>query len=595
MENIIIKTFQDTKNNESKKKIFLGLHCNSYDYTERKIYDFKISKKHHWDDYNVFIKDNDYLEKLYDRLLESLSTSLNKFHACKKSKLYWEMILGPWLIYFCTNIFDRWKNIEQLSPNKSFSTEINGSLKKFLISNDIQEYKTVLTSETYNHYIFSKILIFLKDKEKIKIEFFKTNRNFDDDIPIRIKKKSNKKVIFKTFIRNFIIKMFKFLTINQKILISRNYLSAIQNLKINLRLFQIPALYPIDINFQSLPNNKKRENFIFSFEHKNLFENFLAHELINHLPKVFMEKFDSMNKFVENSNLSKKPKLIFLTNFFSNTFLSFYCAKKREDGSKLILSQHGGCYGQYDRHWSENFEIKISNKFLTYGWENLKYENKTYPFGIIKNINLSYGKNFKNNDKLLFIVRSRSKFINKLDSSARSNQSYDYLNNCYDFLHRLNKSLKGKTLVRLRDNDLGWAEHPRFLKEFPNLEYDFGVNNIFKLMDSSRIVVSTSLSTSYLESLMMNIPTVVISNYNLEPMRKDAKEYLNLLIQSKILHFSPESAAKHIEQVWENIDDWWLSKHVQENINNFCLKYAKKVKNIEKEIIKIINLNINVQ
>ena len=112
-------------------------------------------------------------------------------------------------------------------------------------------------------------------------------------------------------------------------------------------------------------------------------------------------------------------------------------------------------------------------------------------------------------------------------------------------------------MVRLRDNDLGWAEHPRFLKEFPNLEYDFGVNNIFKLMDSSRIVVFTSLSTSYLESLMMNIPTVVISNYNLEPMRKDAKEYLNLLIQSKILHFSPESAAKHIEQVWENIEEIW--------------------------------------
>ena len=64
MENIIIKTFQDTKNNESKKKIFLGLHCNSYDYTERKIYDFKISNKHHWDDYDVFIKDNEYLEKL---------------------------------------------------------------------------------------------------------------------------------------------------------------------------------------------------------------------------------------------------------------------------------------------------------------------------------------------------------------------------------------------------------------------------------------------------------------------------------------------------------------------------------------------------
>ena len=138
------------------------------------------------------------------------------------------MILGPWLIYFCTYIFlIDWKNIENnYLPNESFSTEINGSLKKFLTSNDVQEYMTVLASETYNHYIFSKILIFLKDKEKIKIEFFKTSRNFNDDIPIRIKKKRIKEVIFKTFIRNFIIKMFKFSTINQKILISRNYLSA---------------------------------------------------------------------------------------------------------------------------------------------------------------------------------------------------------------------------------------------------------------------------------------------------------------------------------------------------------------------------------
>ena len=82
-----------------------------------------------------------------------------------------------------------------------------------------------------------------------------------------------------------------------------------QNLKINLRLFQIPTLYPVDINFQKLLNYKKRENFIFNFDHKNLFENFLANELINHLPKVFIEKFDSMNKFVDKSNLSKNPNL----------------------------------------------------------------------------------------------------------------------------------------------------------------------------------------------------------------------------------------------------------------------------------------------
>merc|ERR1711966_370588 len=117
----------------------------------------KISK-HHWNDYRNFIKDSEYLEDLYQRLLENLMKRLNEFHDCKKSKIYWEIILGPWLIIFCTNIFDRWKTIEKLNFEENFSTEINESLENFLTPNTIEDYKKILLSETYNHYIFSKIL-----------------------------------------------------------------------------------------------------------------------------------------------------------------------------------------------------------------------------------------------------------------------------------------------------------------------------------------------------------------------------------------------------------------------------------------------------
>lgn len=592
MEKILIKTFQDIKDKNYPNKILLGNHCNSYDYNEKKIYDFEKISKHHWNDYSNFIKDSEYLEDLYQRLLENLMKRLNEFHDCKKSKIYWEIILGPWLIIFCTNIFDRWKTIEKLNFEENFSTEINESLENFLTPNTIEDYKKILLSETYNHYIFSKILIFLKDEKKLQIKFFKSKKNFYNDIPLRIKNKK-KKFNIKNIARNLIIKLFKILTKKQKISILRNYLSNFQNFKLSLMLFQIPSPYPTDINFQDLKKNKRREDFNLKFDSKNLFEQFLNDELIKHIPAVFIEKFNSMQNIIFNCNLSINPKIIFVSNFNNNTFLSFYCAEKKENGTKLILSQHGGCYGQYDNHWAESFEVKISDKFLTYGWTNSKFKEKTYPFGIIKNIKAPLNKSYNKNDRLLFIVRSRSKFINKLDSSARSNQNYDYLNNCFSFLNGLNKNLKDKTLIRLRDIDLGWSEHPRFLREFPNLEYDYGTKNIFRLMESSKIVVSTSLSTSYLESLNMNIPSVVISNYDLEPIRRDAKECLDLLIRSKILHFSTESAIKHIEEVWSHVDAWWLSKEVQDNINKFCFKYAKKIKHKEREIIKLIRSNIN--
>ena len=138
MENIIIKNFKILKI-KNIKKTFLGAHCNSYDYTARKLYDFETRTKHHWDDYSIFVKDNEYLEKLYERLLENLCFSLNKFHECKKSKLYWEILLDLGSFIF-VQIFLIDENIEKLSSSENFSTEINESLKKIF---DIKRHSRV--------------------------------------------------------------------------------------------------------------------------------------------------------------------------------------------------------------------------------------------------------------------------------------------------------------------------------------------------------------------------------------------------------------------------------------------------------------------
>ena len=36
-------------------------------------------------------------------------------------------------------------------------------------------------------------------------------------------------------------------------------------------------------------------------------------------------------------------------------------------GQKLVLGTHGGCYGHYNIHFSEYFETKISDTYLTWG------------------------------------------------------------------------------------------------------------------------------------------------------------------------------------------------------------------------------------
>jgi len=95
MEKIIIKTFSDFKENQNFKNLFLGNHCNRYDYKKKKIEDLCIQNKHYWDDYKIFLDDINYIDLLYKRLLKELIISLNKFHECKKSDLFWEIIVGP--------------------------------------------------------------------------------------------------------------------------------------------------------------------------------------------------------------------------------------------------------------------------------------------------------------------------------------------------------------------------------------------------------------------------------------------------------------------------------------------------------------------
>ena len=312
-------------------------------------------------------------------------------------------------------------------------------------------------------------------------------------------------------------------------------------------------------------------------------------EILNHIPESFLEKFDDIFNKIKNFNLPINPKKIFVTNFPYNTFLSFYLAMCKEKGSKIISGQHGGCYGQYDRHWIEEFEIKISDNFLTYGWISRSNSEKTIPIGMLKQLDKNNQFSIKNKKNILFIIRARSKYISKLDSGTRSNYKFDYLDNVFFLIENLNKKLKKNTKIRLRDIDLGWAEHPRFKKKFPDIRIDYGTSNILKLMKSSKIVVSTSLSTSYLETLSMNIPTVVVTNFELEPVRIECKKYLDLLIDSKILHLNPNTAIAHLNSIYDNVGDWWFDQTVQNNVKIFCEKYAKLNYKINKDLKKILD------
>ena len=96
-----------------------------------------------------------------------------------------------------------------------------------------------------------------------------------------------------------------------------------------------------------------------------------------------------------------------------------YIAKNVENGTSLILAQHGGNYFQHKSHFNSSFEVRIADKYLS--WGNIKGK-KILPFGVIKNLK----KSSKVGDKIILEIRMRKGYNRdiKIDSGFYESQKY---------------------------------------------------------------------------------------------------------------------------------------------------------------------------
>jgi putative transferase (TIGR04331 family) len=111
-----------------------------------------------------------------------------------------------------------------------------------------------------------------------------------------------------------------------------------------------------------------------------------------------------------------------------------------------------------------------------------------------------------------------------------------------------------------------------------------------KIMLKSELVIVDYISASYLEALVMNIPTVVLFDKNSYFLKKKYKDIFYDLERVGIFQPEPIAAAKFINMVSEDVNKWWLSESTQvarkiflnanlkdgNNIFNILSEYSKK-------------------
>jgi putative transferase (TIGR04331 family) len=171
---------------------------------------------------------------------------------------------------------------------------------------------------------------------------------------------------------------------------------------------------------------------------------------------------------------------------------------------------------------------------------------------------------------------------------AIAGQMLSYFEDQFSFVNHLPNRIRKKLYVRLYPTDHGWHQKERWHDYNPSINFDNGRKSIWNSVKNARLLIHSYNATSYLESLSLNIPTIIFWDTNIWEVKDDAVPYFQRLQDVGVFHKNPELAAAHVALIWDDVSSWWFSSDVQNAVNNLCNEYASSHPGILDRIEDVI-------
>jgi len=525
--------------------------------------------------YLKYTHNNKKLNFFQMKTISFLTKKLNFYHNTKFSKSFWKIVLFPWIFLFSHVLFDRYLIIRRLNKIKNVKYFlIQGSDLNRTIFDNYLQFANNYHTDFFNNNIFFDLL---KIKSSDKFKFFNSRKNFK-----LIEQNNKKKLNYKKYISLFSNKNVIFFDTNLSL--KKNYILYLKYFFYN--------------NFQNLPKNKnldlKFRNLDLKKNYsKNLnFQHILNYFSIKYLPKSYLENFKFYKSKKLSKDLSKKPSIVVTSNsHITDDFFKIWYGqiKEKYKKTKLFVLQKGS---EYFLKTEANTDLTydLSDKKITWGLFNTN-KKKTIFAGA--NLNLKYNKVLNNKKRILYVCNEFPLYYFKNNSVSAGPNFIDHILLHENFLKNLNSEVKNNVDIKPYVIDFGW----NIVNRIKKIDKRFKVikeKNIGNLYENYDLILPASPSTTLLESIYLNIPTITIFKQNIWQLNLKSKNIFNLLKKNNIYFDDSIKASNYINNNLDNLKRNWYSSENQKILDifrkNFILKnpYApSKISNIiEKNILK---------
>jgi putative transferase (TIGR04331 family) len=568
--------------------IFLGEWCRVYD------------RMHIWQDMNAVVAapyglskkekvaDLNEARKLEDMLFPILCKILNQQHGVQHNERFWRIVLGHWFRRYVDVILNRVKTIEQCFNAYQISgTTVYSNDGYALATPDSYSAIWAFNDDRWNNTLNARILVLL-GLMNFTVEAIEGPKSLGFRFKVLSAAPTLKVAVLK-WCHQQLSKCLSWFARDNDAFIINSYLPKKEEFKLQLALKQCPQLWTSpNLNVLEKYDLALRENLtkkIISKSSCNNLEDILRQMLFELLPICYLEGFKNLDKLVKQQPWPKFPKFIFASNNFdTDEVFKVWAANKFESGSKYFVGQHGNNYGTY-QYMHPTIEEATADKFLTWGWADGLHQNT--PAFVFKTAGRK-AESYNSQGGLLLIELCLNNRITTWDSTF---EFADYFEKQQHFIKMLESPPKQKLTIRLSGihKYLSWNEDERWKVFDPALKINTGSGSITELISQSRLIVHSYDSTGILETLSQNIPTLAFWQNGFDHLRDSAKPYYQLLVDVGIVHLTSESVAYKINEVWDDVDAWWLQDDVQDARLKFCERYARRSESPVRDLIQIFS------
>jgi putative transferase (TIGR04331 family) len=534
-----------------------------------------------------------YVEKKHERYLHLITERLNKIHKKNYSTEFWKRSFSQGLLRQITFLHQIFVLLEKKFKPECFEL-VTLSPDSFLIPADFEEQRNFIGSLHGQEQLFS---IYIQSfYPKISRESFS------------IFQKKSLKNLFRDSLKKWFCNLVNFV---KSCFVKKNGFDSKKCEVLLLGCFF--ANYHVeDLVKKSFGKIKSLSNIIYS---KNYVKNDRLRLELGKLPdgadrfdEFFFKSLkylfpqDLLEGFIYNISYSKKllnqyPNLRYIVSeaWLSHTKINLFRAYAYDAQNVMTYyNEHNCIFHPFIGNFVD-FQSKNVDKYLTFGWSS--DSNKFFSTSSLFPFSIKKKKHIENLD--ILYVSNPVEFFFPTYSSSYSNWGYGsilHLRFVKSFFQSIPQNLKHKISYRSYPTDYQ-ISGLRFNKEELLADYLKGVKFVssFKFegetckeqMLSSNLVIVDFLSTSYLEALHMNIPTIAFWDPKTMSLKDEYNDFFDDLVNAKILHTTSKSAADHLLKVFENPNEWWNDKHTQD------LKDAWLSRNFGKpEILKNYLLNL---